>query len=105
MDFTTPPKLPLDDLYTHTYYIKHDPTENINTAVDWRNWSFELNKIDIGTHLRPEYTDIELVLSAVDETGQALKTNMPGDATADPAIAPIRDNFASMINSSLYSYF
>ena len=105
MDFINPPNLPLDDLYTHTYYIKHEHVENINPAIDRRNWSFELNNIDIATHLRPEYTDIELVLSAIDEGGQPLKTNITADQNTSPPTQAVEDNFASMINSSLYSYF
>ena len=51
--------------------------------------------------MRSDYKDIELVLSALDETGQPLKTNI----TADPPIVSVQDNSASMINNSLYNYF
>ena len=105
MEFMTSPKLPLDDLYTHTFYVKHEPIEKIDPQIDRRYWTFEINNIDVGTYLRPNYTDIELILSAVDENGVDLQTNVPGDNSVAPAVAPIKDDTASMINSSLYSYF
>ena len=105
MEFLTSPKLPLDDLYTHTFYVKHEPIEKIDPQIDRRYWTFEINNIDVSTYLRPNYTDIELILSAVDENGGDLQTNVPGDNSVAPPVAPIIDDTASMINSSLYSYF
>ena len=53
----------------------------------------------------PEYTVIELVLSAVDEAGQPLKTNFTANPDTRPPTEVVADNFTSMINSSLYRYF
>ena len=97
MELMTSPKLPLDDLYTHTFYVKHEPIEKIDPQLDRRYWTFEINNIDVGTYLRPNYTDIELILSAVDENGDDLKSNIPGNSTASPPVPPIQDSTASMI--------
>ena len=105
MEFLTSPKLPLDDLYTHTFYVKHEPVEKIDPDIKRKYWTFEINNIDIGTYLRPNYTDIELTLSAVDEKDDVLQTNTTGNPDAQPPVLPIQDTTASMANSSLYSYF
>ena len=91
----------LDDFYTHTYEVRHEPTQNISTDGFRSQWEFIINQNDLAKHIRPHLVDIQITLQAVDNDGVSVfKSHTEGDFTA-----VTNGDRTAMINNSLYSYF